>query len=106
MVQGIFLKDGTILITQIEEVMAELGEPNCRIIDPYIFDENENEFQRWMCKYTEQTQFMLTSESIFTIFTPKLKYIDHYKLINGIIENINQDENVETQEVTEEEDQY
>lgn len=84
MVQGIILKDGTVLIAQIEEIIVDLGEPNCKLIDPYVYTEDDETYVRWNIKYTDQTQFMLNSDSILTIFTPREEDIKNYIELNQI----------------------
>ncbi len=66
-----------VLITEIVEVMAEEGEPDCRLINPYRFFE-EGDMKPWL-KASNQTEFMLRSEDILTIADPTPEVIEKYK---------------------------
>ena len=66
-----------VLITEVEEVMAELGEPNCKFINPYRFIDIDN-MTPWLTA-SNQTEFMLRSEDILTIAEPTEEVIKKYK---------------------------
>ena len=66
-----------VLITEIEEVMGEPGEPDCRFINPYRFIDEEN-MKPWIGA-TNQKEFMLRSEDILTIAEPTEEVIKRYK---------------------------
>tara|TARA_B100001113_G_scaffold56122_1_gene41863 strand:- start:242 stop:490 length:249 start_codon:yes stop_codon:yes gene_type:complete len=66
-----------VLITEVEEVMAELGEPNCKFINPYRFIDIDN-MTPWLTA-SNQTEFMLRSEDILTIAEPTEEVIEKYK---------------------------
>ena len=66
-----------VLITEVEEVMAELGEPNCKFINPYRFFDIDN-MKPWL-EASKQTEFMLRSEDILTIAEPTEEVIEKYK---------------------------
>ena len=66
-----------VLITEIVEVMAEEGEPDCRLIKPYRFFEDGN-MTPWI-KASNQNEFMLRSEDILTIADPTEEVIEKYK---------------------------
>ena len=66
-----------VLITEIEEVMGEPGEPDCRFINPYRFIDLDN-MTPWI-KATNQKEFMLRSEDILTIADPTEEVIERYK---------------------------
>jgi len=66
-----------VLITEIVEVMAEEGEPDCRLIKPYRFFEDGN-MTPWI-KASNQNEFMLRSEDLLTIAEPTEEVIEKYK---------------------------
>ena len=66
------------IITQIEEVVGEIGDPNCKLTEPFIINDDDT-LTPWMVKYTDQNTFMIRSDKILTIVKPKQKYIDKYK---------------------------
>tara|TARA_Y100001968_G_scaffold331852_1_gene387928 strand:- start:47 stop:298 length:252 start_codon:yes stop_codon:yes gene_type:complete len=65
-----------VLITEIEEVMAEEGEPDCRLINPYRFFDEEN-MKPWVGA-SNQKEFMLRSEDILTIADPTPEVVKKY----------------------------
>ena len=65
-----------VLITEIEEVMAQEGEPDCRLIKPYRFFEEGN-MKPWI-KASNQKEFMLRSEDILTIADPTPEVVEQY----------------------------
>ena len=67
------------IITQIEEVVGEIGDPNCKLTEPFIINDDDDTLTPWMVKYTDQNTFMIHSDEILTIVKPKQKYIDKYK---------------------------
>jgi hypothetical protein len=75
------LKDNTVLISQVVEVDAELGDPNCKLIQPFeIKKQNDSGYQliKWMFDFTDQTTFLINSDNILTIIDPKKEYLKSY----------------------------
>ena len=66
-----------ILISKIQEVLADIGQPDCRLINPYLILEN-GEMVPWMSEYTEETEVMLSSDKILTLLEPKANILDKY----------------------------
>jgi len=66
----------TVLIAEVVEVMAELGDPNCKLINPYRFY-SENNMKPWP-EVTNQKEVMLRSEDILTIADPTPEIIEKY----------------------------
>ena len=80
MIKILLLKNGSVLITEIEEVTAELGEPDCKLINPVeILDTEPLQLKKWLNDYTTQTTSMLSSDSILTIVDPHKIIEDDYK---------------------------
>ena len=75
-VKCLLLKVDAILITEIVEVGSELGEPDCKLINPYQFF-GEDYLRRWP-EVTNQTEFMIHSDSIITIAEPTPEIIEKY----------------------------
>ena len=65
-----------VLITEVEEIMAEPGEPDCKFINPYRFFE-DGDMKPWIGA-TNQTEFMLRSEDILTIADPSPEVVEQY----------------------------
>lgn len=73
----LILVNRLILISEIQEVLADIGQPDCRLINPYLILEN-GEMVPWMSEYTEETEVMLSSDKILTLLEPKLNILDKY----------------------------
>ena len=64
-------------IVEIEEVLADIGDPNCKLIKPYVYNGIED-MVPWKSDITNQTEFMIRSEDILTIADPTGTIIDKY----------------------------
>ena len=66
-----------VLISEIEEVDAELGNPNCKLINPVVFESLEK--MKPLVEASKDTEFMIRSEDILTIADPAPEVIAKYK---------------------------
>ena len=76
-IKCVLLDSNNILITEVEEVMGETGEPDCKFINPYLFNSVDN-MKPWL-EASDQTEYMLRSENILTIADPTEEVIKRYK---------------------------
>jgi hypothetical protein len=75
-VQVIVLVNGNALISKIAQVGSELGEPDCRLINPYqIIEGNLSE---WLEDITENDEIMISSDKILTLVDPKPSLMSDY----------------------------
>ena len=88
MVQVILLKNDIVLISEIEEVGADIGAPDCLLKNPYqILGKHETDappeerFVKWMDEYTDSGKFMLRSDDVLTFMEPNSKLVDYYKTL-------------------------
>lgn len=65
-----------VIISEVVEVDAELGDPNCKLIKPYLFI-SEDVMEPWP-RATNQTELMIRSEDILTIADPKPEIVEKY----------------------------
>ena len=72
----VLLTNGTILISEVKQVISELGEPDCKLVNPYIL-ENEN-ISPWLGVYTNDSEIMISSDKIITLVEPKGYLFDQY----------------------------
>ena len=77
MIKCILLNAHCTLIAEIVEVDAQLGDPNCKLINPYIIN-SKDEIIPWKSDITNQTEFMIRSEDILTIADPNGTILDKY----------------------------
>jgi hypothetical protein len=71
------LTNQSILLTQIEEVPSELGEPDCKLIEPFVLGKDDT-LSPWLIDCTSQNTFMIHSDKIFTIAEPKPTLVEKY----------------------------
>ena len=58
------------LVSQIEEIGADIGQPDCKLTEPFIV-EDDNTLSPWLVESTNQSIFMLSSDKILTLVDPK-----------------------------------
>jgi hypothetical protein len=75
-VKCLLLKVDTVIVTEIVEIDADLGEPNCKLINPYEVD-SEHELVPWP-DVTDQKEMMIHSDSILTIVDPIEEIVQKY----------------------------
>lgn len=79
MIKILLLTNNQILVSQIEEVSAEIGEPDCKLTNPYLIVNNSNKtLEPWLLDITNQNVFMIQSDKIITITDPSKEIIENY----------------------------
>ena len=79
MTKLLVLLNNQILISQIEEVPSELGEPDCKLIEPFILNEKDETLSPWLVEVCSQNTFMIHSDKILTIADPKPTLLEKYE---------------------------
>jgi len=79
MIKMIHLMNNQILISQIEEVQSELGEPDCKLVKPVLLNEDTQDLESWMDHLTNQDTFMISSDKILTLVEPKPTLLEKYQ---------------------------
>ena len=77
MIKCVLLDVDTVLISEVIEMDAEIGDPNCKLVNPYLFN-SIDDMKPWKADITNQTEFMIRSEDILTIADPSGIVIDKY----------------------------
>ena len=72
----LLLSTNEVIISEITEVAAEFGDPNCKLTKPYKIEDSK--LHQWMIDYTDQKEMMINSDKIITITTPNKKYLNMY----------------------------
>jgi hypothetical protein len=72
------LLNNLILITQIEEVGADIGEPDCKLVNPFIVNKDKT-LEPFLSDYTKQDTFMISSEKILTLVDPTPTLLEKYE---------------------------
>ena len=78
-VKLVLLMNNQSLVTQIEEVPSELGEPDCKLIEPFILNEKDETLSPWLVNVSSQNTFMIHSDKILTIADPKPTLVEKYQ---------------------------
>ena len=78
----IVLINNKVLVSQIEEVGADVGEPDCKLTKPYeviLKDDGKLFLSRWLDGFTSEDTFMMSSDKILTLAEPTMQILDSYK---------------------------
>lgn len=76
-VQVIVLVNGTTIISKIAAVISELGEPDCKLINPYQIVDGK--LTSWLSELTDATDaIMISSDKILTLVDPKETLLNDY----------------------------
>lgn len=73
------LTNNQMLLTQIEEVSSELGQPDCKLIEPFQINQSDLTLYPWLVDLSPQNTFMIHSDKILTITEPNSKLIEKYE---------------------------
>jgi len=74
-IKCVVLENGSILVSVIEEIFTEPGEPDCRLLNPYLY--KDNDLVKWL-EITDQTEVNMHSRNILTIVDPTEEIIQKY----------------------------
>ena len=78
-VKVLVLTSKQILISQIEEVAPlDIGDPNCKLIEPFILGENDT-LSPWLIDVTNDNTFMMCSDKILTLVEAKPTLLEKYQ---------------------------
>ena len=80
MIKIILFKNNLVLISRLEEVSTELGEPDCKLIDPF---ELKGDFLESWPSFTTQREMMVHSDSFLTIIEPDKNQLDKYQALTA-----------------------
>lgn len=78
MIKLIVLMNNRTLISQIEEVGADIGQPDCKLIDPFVVDSNKT-LLPFLCGLTKENTFMMSSDKILTLADPLPTLLEKYE---------------------------
>ena len=78
-IKVIVLMTNQILVSQIEEVPPlDIGDPNCKLIEPFILGENDT-LSPWLIDVTNENEFMMCSDKILTLVDAKPTLLEKYQ---------------------------
>jgi len=76
-----------LILSQIEEVTSELGEPDCKLTEPFVVSTSDNKITiqegmmvlaPWLLNVTNQNTFMISSDKILTLCEPMPTLLEKY----------------------------
>ena len=77
-IKAIVLVNKQILISQIDEVGADIGEPDCKLTNPYLL-RDYGTMEPWLINISRQDVFMISSDKILTLTEPMPTLIEKYE---------------------------
>lgn len=81
MIKTLVLANNDVLISQLEEVDAEIGDPNCKLTDPFLVKRQSNDelyLESFLIGLTDQNTIMINSDKILTIVEPSKFLLEKY----------------------------
>ena len=76
-IQVLYLTNNLRLVSQIAEVLADIGQPDCKLINPCVIDK-DGKLTKWMSSLTDNTEMFMSSDKILTLVDPNQKILDDY----------------------------
>jgi hypothetical protein len=78
------LLNNQILISQIEEIGADIGEPDCKLVKPFLIKDPQLEglsrtLEPFLMGVTKQDTFMMSSDKIITLADPTPTLLEKYE---------------------------
>ena len=75
-IKCILVEVDKLLISEVEEIDAELGNPNCKLTNPVVFESLEK--MKPLVEASDDVNFMIRSEDILTMADPTKEVIKKY----------------------------
>ena len=76
-VQCLYLKNNLLLLAEVVEVAADIGEPDCKLVNPYLVNQSALDISPWL-DFSPQDVILLRSDDILTMVEPSEKLKDEY----------------------------
>ena len=78
-IQVLYLVNQMILISEIDEVLADIGQPDCKLINPCVIIDGK--LSKWMSDLTPSTEMFMSSDKILTLVDPSPHILKEYNKI-------------------------
>ena len=78
LIKVILLVNNQILISQIEQIASELGEPDCKLTNPFVITKDKT-LEPFLSGYTQQNFVEIRSDSILTFVAPTPTLLEKYE---------------------------
>ena len=73
----VLLMNNTFLLTEVTEVVADIGQPDCKLTNPQVI-KDDGTLESWIGKYSDNEVVMISSDKILTITEPNKTLLDKY----------------------------
>ena len=77
-IKAIVLTNNQVLVSQIDEVGADIGQPDCKLTNPYML-KDDGTMEPWLINISRQDVFMISSDKILTITEPMPTLVEKYE---------------------------
>ena len=78
-IQILILTNEIILVSEIDEVLADIGQPDCKLINPCVIIDGK--VSKWMSDLTPNKEMFMSSDKILTLVDPSQNILAEYKKI-------------------------
>ena len=78
-IQVLLLTNQMILISEIDEVIADIGQPDCKLINPCVIIDGK--VSKWMSDLTPNKEMFMSSDKILTLVDPSPHILKEYNKI-------------------------
>lgn len=77
-VQCLLLKNDKVIIAEVVEVVADIGQPDCKLIKPYVVTQGDDSTPVPWLSFTEQDVILIRSDDVLTFVEPAKNLLDWY----------------------------
>ena len=77
-IKAIVLTNNQVLVSQIDEIGADIGQPDCKLTNPYML-KDDGTMEPWLINISRQDVFMISSDKILTITEPMPTLVEKYE---------------------------
>ena len=77
-IKAIVLTNNQVLVSQIDEVGADIGQPDCKLTNPYML-KDDGTMEPWLVNISRQDVFMISSDKILTLTEPMPTLVEKYE---------------------------
>lgn len=76
-IQCLYLMNNQAVIAEVIEVMSEIGDPDCKLVNPYLINQSSLELTKWF-DFTNQSDIMVRSSDVLTFVEPTPELLAEY----------------------------
>lgn len=76
-IKCLLLKNNLVVVSEVIEVLSDLGEPDCKLVNPFLLDQSTLKLSEWL-RFTDQNEIMIRSDDILTFVDPTQSILQEY----------------------------